>query len=180
MQSHVYETGEILKAKYRPMIVITRNNEKELRDAFLRRCFFHHIQFPDRATMQEIIDVHYPQIMQGLVKEAMEVFFDVRKVPGLKKPSTSELIDWLKWLMVDDMPEEILRNRDTSKAMPPKNKANKPQSSEERSIIVIADAQSNLGRSGVMIPVFFKVDGQSLQWTKPAGLQTVGFIAAKI
>jgi MoxR-like ATPase len=120
MQFHVYETGETVVAKNRPVIVITSNNEKELPDAFLRRCFFHYIQFPDRATMQEIVDVHYPKIKQDLVKEAMEIFFDVRKVPGLKKkPSTSELIDWLKLLMADDIPEEILRNRDTSKAIPP-------------------------------------------------------------
>lgn len=120
MQFHVYETGETVVAKNRPVIVITSNNEKELPDAFLRRCFFHYIQFPDRATMQEIVDVHYPKIKQDLVKEAMEIFFDVRKVPGLKKkPSTSELIDWLKLLMAYDIPEEILRNRDTSKAIPP-------------------------------------------------------------
>lgn len=120
MQFHVYETGETVTAKHRPVVVITSNNEKELPDAFLRRCFFHYIQFPDRETMQDIVDVHYPSIKQDLVKEAMEIFFDVRKVPGLKKkPSTSELIDWLKLLMADDIPEEILRNRDTSKAIPP-------------------------------------------------------------
>ncbi len=120
MQFHVYETGETVVARNRPVVVITSNNEKELPDAFLRRCFFHYIQFPDRDTMQEIVDVHYPKIKQDLVKEAMEIFFDVRKVPGLKKkPSTSELIDWLKLLMADDIPEEILRNRDTSKAIPP-------------------------------------------------------------
>ena len=120
MKFHVYETGESVVAKNRPVILITSNNEKELPDAFLRRCFFHYIQFPDRETMQQIVDVHYPSIKQDLVKEAMEIFFDVRKVPGLKKkPSTSELIDWLKLLMADDIPEEILRNRDTSKAIPP-------------------------------------------------------------
>jgi len=120
MEFHVYETGERVVAKQRPVVVITSNNEKELPDAFLRRCFFHYIQFPDRATMQDIVDVHYPEIKKDLVKEAMEIFFDVRKVPGLKKkPSTSELIDWLKLLMADDIPEEILRNRDTSKAIPP-------------------------------------------------------------
>jgi len=120
MEFHVYETGETVIAKHRPIVVITSNNEKELPDAFLRRCFFHYIQFPDRETMQEIVDVHYPDIKKDLVKEAMEIFFDVRKVPGLKKkPSTSELIDWLKLLMADDIPEEILRNRDTSKAIPP-------------------------------------------------------------
>ena len=120
MRFDVYETGETVVAKHRPVIVITSNNEKELPDAFLRRCFFHYIQFPDRQTMRDIIDVHYPSIKEELVKEAMEIFFDVRKVPGLKKkPSTSELIDWLKLLMADDIPEEILRNRDTSKAIPP-------------------------------------------------------------
>ena len=120
MEFHVYETGETVVAKQRPIVVITSNNEKELPDAFLRRCFFHYIQFPDRETMQEIVDVHYPDIKKDLVKEAMEIFFDVRKVPGLKKkPSTSELLDWLKLLMADDIPEEILRNRDTSKAIPP-------------------------------------------------------------
>jgi MoxR-like ATPase len=120
MQFHVYETNETIIAKNRPIVVITSNNEKELPDAFLRRCFFHYIQFPDRETMLKIIDVHFPQVKQDLVKEALEIFFDVRKVPGLKKkPSTSELIDWLKLLMADDIPEEILRNRDTSKAIPP-------------------------------------------------------------
>jgi MoxR-like ATPase len=120
MEFFVYETGENVKAKIRPIVVITSNNEKELPDAFLRRCFFHYIQFPDRETMQEIVDVHHPDIKKDLVKEAMEIFFDVRKVPGLKKkPSTSELIDWLKLLMADDIPEEILTNRDTSKAIPP-------------------------------------------------------------
>ncbi len=120
MEFFVYETGENVKAKIRPIVVITSNNEKELPDAFLRRCFFHYIQFPDRETMQEIVDVHHPDIKKDLVKEAMEIFFDVRKVPGLKKkPSTSELIDWLKLLMADDIPDEILTNRDTSKAIPP-------------------------------------------------------------
>ena len=120
MEFHVYETNETVVARHRPVVVITSNNEKELPDAFLRRCFFHYIQFPDRETMREIIDVHHPDIKKDLVKEAMEIFFDVRKVPGLKKkPSTSELIDWLKLLMADDIPEEILTNRDTSKAIPP-------------------------------------------------------------
>jgi MoxR-like ATPase len=120
MEFFVYETGENIKAINRPIVVITSNNEKELPDAFLRRCFFHYIQFPDRETMQDIVDVHHPDIKKDLVKEAMEIFFDVRKVPGLKKkPSTSELIDWLKLLMADDIPDEILTNRDTSKAIPP-------------------------------------------------------------
>ena len=120
MEFFVYELGRTIKAKIRPIVVITSNNEKELPDAFLRRCFFHYINFPDRETMQQIVDVHYPGIKQELVKEAMEIFFDIRKVPGLKKkPSTSELIDWLKLLMADDIPDEILTNRDPSKAIPP-------------------------------------------------------------
>ena len=120
MEFFIYELSETVTAKHRPIVVITSNNEKELPDAFLRRCFFHYINFPDRETMQEIVEVHFPSIRQDLVKEAMEVFFDVRKVPGLKKkPSTSELIDWLKLLMADDIPDEILTNRDTSKAIPP-------------------------------------------------------------
>lgn len=120
MEFFVYETGMTIKAKHRPIIIITSNNEKELPDAFLRRCFFHFINFPDRDTMREIVDVHYPDIANELVKEAMEVFFDVRSIPGLKKkPSTSELIDWLKLLMADSIPDEILKNRDPSKAIPP-------------------------------------------------------------
>ncbi|EAQ97870.1 AAA family ATPase [Congregibacter litoralis] len=120
MEFFVYETGETIKATRRPIIIITSNNEKELPDAFLRRCFFHFINFPDKSTMQRIVDVHYPDITQTLVQEALEVFFDLRSVPGLKKkPSTSELIDWLKLLMADDIPDEILRERDQSKAIPP-------------------------------------------------------------
>jgi MoxR-like ATPase len=120
MEFFVYETGETVKAKHRPVIIITSNNEKELPDAFLRRCFFHFIKFPDRDTMRKIVDVHYPTITQDLVQEAMEVFFDVRSIPGLKKkPSTSELIDWLKLLMADEIPDAILKDRDPSKAIPP-------------------------------------------------------------
>lgn len=120
MEFFVYETGEVIKAKHRPVIIITSNNEKELPDAFLRRCFFHFINFPNRDTMREIVDVHYPDIKQTLVNEALEVFFDVREIPGLKKkPSTSELIDWLKLLLSDDIPDEILTNRDPTKAIPP-------------------------------------------------------------
>jgi len=120
MEFYVYETQEVIKAKLRPIIIITSNNEKELPDAFLRRCFFHYISFPDERTMQAIIDVHFPHLKQDMVKEAMEIFFDVRKVPGLKKkPSTSELIDWLKLLLADDIPQDILRDRDTTKAIPP-------------------------------------------------------------
>ncbi|MDZ7781785.1 MAG: MoxR family ATPase [Halioglobus sp.] len=120
MEFYVYETGQLIRATHRPIIVITSNNEKELPDAFLRRCFFHFINFPDRDTMREIIAVHYPDIAKQLVQEAMEVFFDVRAIPGLKKkPSTSELIDWLKLLMADDIPDEILKDRDPTKAIPP-------------------------------------------------------------
>ena len=120
MEFFVYETGETIKARHRPVIIITSNNEKELPDAFLRRCFFHFINFPDRDTMREIVAVHYPDIAKELVGEAMEVFSDVRSIPGLKKkPSTSELIDWLKLLMADDIPDEILKERDPSKAIPP-------------------------------------------------------------
>ena len=120
MEFYVYETKETIKAKNRPIVIITSNNEKELPDAFLRRCFFHYINFPDRATMEQIVAVHHPKIKKKLVKEALDIFFDVRKVPGLKKkPSTSEVIDWLKLLMSDDLPDEILKNRDPSKAIPP-------------------------------------------------------------
>ncbi|MFP6817127.1 MAG: MoxR family ATPase, partial [Pseudomonadales bacterium] len=120
MEFFVYELGDTIKAKHRPVVIITSNNEKELPDAFLRRCFFHYINFPDRETMQRIVEVHHPDVKSQMVKEAMEIFFDVRKVPGLKKkPSTSELIDWLKLLMADDIPDEILTNRDTTKAIPP-------------------------------------------------------------
>ncbi len=120
MEFYVYETKETVKAVHRPIVIITSNNEKELPDAFLRRCFFHYISFPDRETMQEIVKVHHPKIKQKLVKEALDIFFDVRKVPGLKKkPSTSELVDWLKLLMSDDLPDEILKNRDATKAIPP-------------------------------------------------------------
>jgi MoxR-like ATPase len=120
MEFHVYETGETVRARRRPVVVITSNNEKELPDAFLRRCFFHYISFPDRETMMRIVDVHYPGIKRELVSDALDIFFDVRSVPGLKKkPSTSELIDWLKLLMADDLPDEILKNHDTSKAIPP-------------------------------------------------------------
>jgi len=120
MEFFVYETGETIKAKHRPIIIITSNTEKELPDAFLRRCFFHFINFPDKETMKEIIAVHYPKIKKSLVQEALEVFFELREIPGLKKkPSTSELIDWLKLLMADEIPDEILKNRDQTKAIPP-------------------------------------------------------------
>ena len=120
MQFFVYETKETVIAQNRPIMMITSNNEKELPDAFLRRCFFHYISFPDKKTMEEIVAVHFPSIRQDLVKEALDVFFEVREVPGLKKkPSTSELIDWLKLLMADEIPEDILKNRDKNKVIPP-------------------------------------------------------------
>ena len=120
MEFYVYETNETIKAAIRPIVIITSNNEKELPDAFLRRCFFHYIKFPDRDTMQAIIDVHFPNIQQTLVTKAMDIFYDVRDVPGLKKkPSTSELLDWLKLLMNEDMPLDVLQNRDPTKAIPP-------------------------------------------------------------
>ena len=120
MEFYVYEIDETIKAKKRPIIIITSNNEKELPDAFLRRCFFHYIAFPDRVTMQRIVDVHYPDIKKDLVSEALDVFFDVRKVPGLKKkPSTSDRVDWLKLLMADNIGEAVLRERDPTKAIPP-------------------------------------------------------------
>jgi MoxR-like ATPase len=120
MEFHVYETRETVVARERPIVVITSNNEKELPDAFLRRCFFHYIKFPDRDTMQRIVDVHFPGIQKILVSKALDLFYQVRDVPGLKKkPSTSELIDWLKLLLHEDMPLEILQSRDPSKAIPP-------------------------------------------------------------
>jgi len=120
MEFHVYETGETVQAKERPVVVITSNNEKELPDAFLRRCFFHYIRFPDRETMQKIVDVHFPGIQKALVGRALDIFYQVREVPGLKKkPSTSELIDWLKLLLHEDMPLEVLQSQDPKKAIPP-------------------------------------------------------------
>ena len=120
MSFDVYETQETITAKERPIVVITSNNEKELPDAFLRRCFFHYIKFPDRDTMRSIIDVHFPDIQKTLVTKAMDVFYEIREVPGLKKkPSTSELLDWLKLLLNEDMPLEVLQDRDPSKAIPP-------------------------------------------------------------
>lgn len=120
MEFHVYETHETIVAQDRPIVVITSNNEKELPDAFLRRCFFHYIKFPDRETMQAIIDVHFPGIQNLLVQKALDLFYQVRDVPGLKKkPSTSELIDWLKLLLHEDMPLEVLQSRDPAKAIPP-------------------------------------------------------------
>jgi MoxR-like ATPase len=120
MEFYVYETRQTIKAKHRPIIIITSNNEKELPDAFLRRCFFHYIRFPDRETMEAIVAVHYPGIKQDLVREALTVFYDVRDVQGLKKkPSTSELLDWLKLLMAEDIAPEVLRDKDPAKLIPP-------------------------------------------------------------
>ena len=120
MEFYVYETRELVKARQRPIVIITSNNEKELPDAFLRRCFFHYIKFPDRDTMQKIVDVHFPDIKRSLLKEALEVFFGLREVPGLKKkPSTSELIDWLKLLVAEEIPPEALRSPDQKAIIPP-------------------------------------------------------------
>ena len=120
MSFDVYETHETIAAKERPIVVITSNNEKELPDAFLRRCFFHYIKFPDRDTMREIIDVHYPGIQKNLVTKAMDIFYELREVPGLKKkPSTSELLDWLKLLLNEDMPVEVLQDANPNSAIPP-------------------------------------------------------------
>ncbi len=120
MEFYVYETRQTIKAKQRPVIVITSNNEKELPDAFLRRCFFHYIKFPDRETMERIVDVHYPGISQLLLREALTSFFELRDVQGLKKrPSTSEFLDWLKLLLVEDIGPELLREKNVAKLIPP-------------------------------------------------------------
>ena len=120
MEFFVYETKELVKAKHRPIIVITSNNEKELPDAFLRRCFFHYIKFPDQETMKEIVDVHFPGLKKALLNEALNAFYKVRDVAGLKKkPSTSELLDWIKLLLAEDIPPEALRTDDNRKAIPP-------------------------------------------------------------
>ena len=120
MEFYVYETQKLVKARHRPAIIITSNNEKELPDAFLRRCFFHYIKFPDKETMERIVDVHFPNLKKTLLREALEVFFDIREVPGLKKkPSTSELLDWLKLLMAEDIPADALHGQDQGKIIPP-------------------------------------------------------------
>ena len=120
MQFFVYETRQTVAARHRPVVIITSNNEKELPDAFLRRCFFHYIRFPDRPTMERIVDAHYPGLQSDLAREALNVFFQVREVPGLKKkPATSELLDWLKLLMIEDMPAEALRSQDARVVIPP-------------------------------------------------------------
>lgn len=120
MEFFVYETQETVVAKVRPIVVITSNNEKELPDAFLRRCFFHYIQFPDEETMKRIVDVHFPSIQTALVRDALKLFYDIRDVPGMKKrPSTSELLDWIKLLMIEEIPLEVLRSNDPNKLIPP-------------------------------------------------------------
>jgi MoxR-like ATPase len=120
MEFYVYETQQVIKASQRPIVMITSNNEKELPDAFLRRCFFHYIRFPDREIMTQIVDVHFPELQRNLLREALNVFYDIREVPGLKKkPSTSELLDWLKLLMVEDMSPDALRSKDSKQLIPP-------------------------------------------------------------
>ena len=120
MEFFVYETRELVKARHRPVIIITSNNEKELPDAFLRRCFFHYIRFPDAATMERIVGVHFPNLKRDLLREALQAFYALREVPGLKKkPSTSELLDWIKLLLAEDIPAEALRETDAKKLIPP-------------------------------------------------------------
>jgi MoxR-like ATPase len=120
MEFYVYETRQMVKARHRPLVIITSNNEKELPDAFLRRCFFHYIKFPDKDTMQKIVDVHFPRLKKDLLANAMQTFYGVRELPGLKKkPSTSELLDWLKLLLAEDIPPDILKSRDDQKVIPP-------------------------------------------------------------
>jgi MoxR-like ATPase len=120
MEFYVYETRQLIQAKFRPIVIITSNNEKELPDAFLRRCFFHYIAFPDAVTMLKIVDVHYPNIKKDLLSAALRVFYEVRNMPGIKKkPSTSEFIDWLKLLMADDIPSELLQSKEQMSAIPP-------------------------------------------------------------
>jgi MoxR-like ATPase len=120
MEFYVYETREMVRAKHRPLVIITSNNEKELPDAFLRRCFFHYIKFPDKETMQQIVDVHFPSIKKDLLSAALHSFFEMREIPGLKKkPSTSELLDWLKLLLAEDIPADVLRSKDKDNVVPP-------------------------------------------------------------
>ena len=120
MEFFVYETKETVRAATRPIVIITSNNEKELPDAFLRRCFFHYIRFPDADTMREIVDLHHPKLKKSLLERALEAFFDLRDIPGLKKkPSTSELLDWIKLLVAEDIPPEALRSDDQKKTIPP-------------------------------------------------------------
>jgi len=120
MEFYVYETQQLVKARQRPLVIITSNNEKELPDAFLRRCFFHYIRFPDKETMEKIVRVHFPTLKKSLLREALESFFEIREVPGLKKkPSTSELLDWLKLLLAEDIPPEALTSQEQHKIIPP-------------------------------------------------------------
>ncbi|MCH9675353.1 MAG: MoxR family ATPase, partial [Gammaproteobacteria bacterium] len=120
MEFYVYETQQMISATQRPIIIITSNNEKELPDAFLRRCFFHYIRFPEKETMEQIVNVHFPDLKKDLLRESLEAFFEMREVPGLKKkPSTSELLDWIKLLVADDIPPEALRSDDAKQAIPP-------------------------------------------------------------
>jgi MoxR-like ATPase len=120
MEFYVYETREMVSARHRPLVIITSNNEKELPDAFLRRCFFHYIKFPDKDTMQDIVNVHFPQLKKDLLAQALQTFYEVRDVAGLKKkPSTSELLDWLKLLLAEDIPPEALRGKDAKVTVPP-------------------------------------------------------------
>jgi MoxR-like ATPase len=120
MEFYVYETREMVRAKYRPLVIITSNNEKELPDAFLRRCFFHYIKFPDKETMQQIVDVHFPSIKKDLLAAALHAFFEMREIPGLKKkPSTSELLDWLKLLLAEDIPADVLQSKGKDNVVPP-------------------------------------------------------------
>jgi len=120
MEFYVYETREMVRAKHRPLVIITSNNEKDLPDAFLRRCFFHYIRFPDAVTMQQIVEVHFPGIKRELLAAALKQFYEVRNLPGLKKkPSTSELIDWLKLLVAEDIPAEVLQSKDEKVSVPP-------------------------------------------------------------
>jgi MoxR-like ATPase len=120
MEFYVYETRELIRAKHRPLVIITSNNEKDLPDAFLRRCFFHYIRFPDAETMQQIVDVHFPHIKKDLLSAALKQFYEVRNLPGLKKkPSTSELIDWLKLLVAEDIPLHVLQSKDDKVSVPP-------------------------------------------------------------
>lgn len=120
MEFHVYETRETIRARHRPIVIITSNNEKELPDAFLRRCFFHYIRFPDNETMEQIVDVHHPGLKKNLLRAALKAFYDIREVPGIKKkPSTSELLDWIKLLVVEDIPPEALKSDDMKTILPP-------------------------------------------------------------
>ena len=149
MEFYVHETDETISARQRPVIIITSNNEKELPDAFLRRCFFHYIRFPDEETMRAIVDVHFPGIKQRLVSEALKVFYRLREAPGLKKkPSTSELLDWLKLLLVDDVDESTLRERDPHKLIPPLHGALLKNEQDVHLLERLAFLQRREGRPG--------------------------------